>query len=273
MAELTLANALSLATAARDRGEGAVVVNVIADRSPLGLSRTARMAVFAASPVAGSIDSSLDAVVTEIALACLRERRSRVRSLSMAAGEPRLVGTEGGEVDLYFDVMSRPPTIVVVGGGHIAMPLATIAALLDFRVTVLDDRPEFVTAERFSTASDRVLGPYAETLATLPVDEDTYIVLVTRGHVHDLACLELVAGSRAAYIGMIGSKRRVRTVLRHAREHGADESALRRIHAPVGLDIGAQTPQEIAVSIMAEIVRVRRGGTGASLALRDHVHS
>jgi xanthine dehydrogenase accessory factor len=272
MADLTLANALSLAMEARDRGEGAVVVNVIADRSSLRLSGTARMVVFADAPAAGSIDPTLDEAIIEVALACLRERRSRVRSLAVSAGETRLVGTEGGDVDLFFDVLSRQTALVIVGAGHIAVPLAAIGAMLDFRVTVLDDRPEFATVDRFPGATELLIGPYAETLRDVAVDEDTFVVLVTRGHVHDLACLELVAGSRAAYIGMIGSKRRVRTVLQHAREHGADETALRHIYAPVGLDIGAQTPQEIAVSIMAEIVRVRRGGTGASLALRDHVH-
>jgi xanthine dehydrogenase accessory factor len=267
-----LAEALALAVAARDRGEGAAVVNVLDDRSGLELSRTVRMVVFSLSEPVGSLHGAIDATVSVVARACLIERRSRVRSLAYESGAARLVGTEGGTIDLFVEVLSRPPRLIVVGAGHIAVPLAAIAAMLDFAVTILDDRAEYATRDRFPDAASVLVGPYRETLAQLQIDDDTSIVLVTRGHVHDLACLEQVAGSPAPYIGMIGSKRRVRTVLQHARDHGADESALRRIYAPVGLDIGAQTPQEIAVSIMAEIVRVRRGGTGGSLAVRDHVH-
>jgi xanthine dehydrogenase accessory factor len=103
------------------------------------------------------------------------------------------------------------------------------------------------------------MGPYRETVASLSVDRDTFVVLVTRGHVHDLACLEEVISSPAAYIGMIGSQRRVRTVIAHAREKGFDPALLQRLHAPIGLDIGAQSPAEIAVAIAAEMIGVRRG--------------
>jgi xanthine dehydrogenase accessory factor len=269
---VSLGAALAAALAARERGEGAVIVNVTADRTGHFSSRSGRMVVFERSRRLGSIDRAVDSVVEETARNCLRERRSRMRSFQVDDEGARSLGAQGGNVDVFFEVLSRPPRIIIVGAGHIGVPLAHIATLLDFDVTVLDDRQEYANRERFPTANSILVGPYRETLATVPVDGDTFIVLVTRGHVHDLACLEEVVASGAAYIGMIGSKRRVRTVLDHAREHGADEEALRSIFAPVGLDIGAQTPQEIAVAVMAEIIRVRRGGTGNSLALREHVH-
>jgi len=117
-------------------------------------------------------------------------------------------------------------------------------------------------------------GPYNPglTAARVPVDADTFIVLVTRGHVHDQACLEEVLYSGAAYIGMIGSRRRVRTVIEHAEARGYDGNLLRRVHAPIGLDLAAQTPGEIAVAIMAEIVNVRRGGHASSLARGAKTH-
>jgi xanthine dehydrogenase accessory factor len=154
---------------------------------------------------------------------------------------------------------------VIVGAGHIALPLARIAKLADYEVVVLDDRAEYASAERFPDVDSLLIGPYASTLATVPIDPYTCIVLVTRGHVHDQASLETVIESPAAYIGMIGSKRRVRTVLRHLGEKGVDSELLARIHAPIGLDIGARTPAEIAVAIMAEIIQSVRGGTGRPL--------
>ena len=117
------------------------------------------------------------------------------------------------------------------------------------------------TRERFPDAQDLLVGPYRETVRGLQMDEDTYVVLVTRGHVHDQACLEEVAATEARYVGMIGSKRRVRTVLEHATANGVDPSALQRVRAPIGLDIGARTPAEIAIAIMAEIINVRRQGS------------
>jgi xanthine dehydrogenase accessory factor len=158
---------------------------------------------------------------------------------------------------------------VIVGAGHIAMPLAQLGALLDFRVTVLDDRAEFATAERFPGASQILVGPYRETIESLPVDRDSYVVLVTRGHVHDQACLEVMLRRETGYIGMIGSRTRVRTVMRHLAEEGYPVERLQAVHAPVGLDIGAHTPAEIALSIMAEIVCARRGGSGSPMALGE----
>ncbi|MGH2448788.1 MAG: XdhC family protein, partial [Chloroflexota bacterium] len=127
------------------------------------------------------------------------------------------------------------------------------------------------SAERFPSADQILLGPYRETIAGIETDSDSYIVLVTRGHVHDQACLEHALGTAAAYIGMIGSRRRVRTVMSHLRDAGYPAERLEAVHAPVGLDIGAQTPAEIALAVMAEIVNVRRGGKATSLMLGERL--
>lgn len=172
-------------------------------------------------------------------------------------------------VSVFVEVQRRAPELLIVGAGHIAVPLAQIAALCDFAVTVLDDRPSFADPARFPTARRVIAAPLRETVRDLPMDADTFIVLVTRGHSHDVECLLEVLDRPVAYIGMIGSQRRVDAVFKLlAEEQGLDPAKFDRVYAPIGLDIGARTPAEIAVCIMAEIINVYRGGPATSLSDR-----
>jgi xanthine dehydrogenase accessory factor len=143
-----------------------------------------------------------------------------------------------------------------------------MGAMLGFKVVVLDDRPAFANRERFPDADEVLAAEFGETLAKYPLDEQTYVAIMTRGHAHDMECLLQVVDAPVAYIGMIGSRRRVRGVLDLVKEEGCSEELLARVHAPIGLDIGAQTPEEIALSVMAEVVKARRGGTGRSMSHR-----
>jgi xanthine dehydrogenase accessory factor len=152
------------------------------------------------------------------------------------------------------------PTLLIVGAGHIAGPLAKLGRLLDFRVVVLDDRPMFATQERFPEADEVIAADFTSTLARYPITSSTYIVLVTRGHEHDEAGLRVVLDSPARYIGMIGSKRRVMVVFERVLRDGFDPEKLARVHAPIGLDIGARTPEEVGIAVAAEIVALRRSG-------------
>jgi xanthine dehydrogenase accessory factor len=265
--DLDLAGALQEALRAREAGDEAVLVNVVANRSDLPLSLNRRLLLRSTGEMEGSIHPKLDELLINAAREALREKRSRLRSFEASESGATMVGAQEGNLDVFFEVLARAPRLLVVGAGHIAVPLAALAKILEFSVTVVDDRPDFANTERFPSADSVLLGPYRETVAGMSVDEDTYAVLVTRGHVHDQACLEELLRSDVAYIGMIGSKRRVRTVLDHLRQQGAGNDKLTRVWAPIGLDLGAQTPAEIALAIMAEIVKVRRGGSGQSLAL------
>lgn len=260
---------LDAVSAARERGEGAVILTVVVNRSQEPVFPGERMFVGQNGATGGQIHPALDPQLVHDARQSLEQGRSRLRSYRFADGGSRYAGIQGGDVEIFFEVLQRAPRLVIVGAGHIAMPLARMAKLLDFEVVVLDDRPEYASPERFPDADQVLVGPFRETLAQVPIHADTCIVLVTRGHVHDRACLEQVLDSPACYIGMIGSKLRVRTVMRHLKEGGRDVSKLRRVHAPIGLDIGSQTPAEIALAIMAEIVNVRRGGKAPSLALKE----
>jgi xanthine dehydrogenase accessory factor len=174
---------------------------------------------------------------------------------------------EDGSFSVFVEVQDRPPHLIIAGAGHIAVPLASIAKTCDFLVTVIDDRPQFAHVARFPTADRVVAGPFRPTLVDLRqgkevFDSDTYLVLVTRGHQYDIDCLLEVLDDPVAYLGMIGSRRRIRAVFELLeREQNIPASKFDRVRAPIGIDIGAITPAEIAVCIMAEIICLLREGT------------
>jgi xanthine dehydrogenase accessory factor len=180
--------------------------------------------------------------------------------------------TDRGTVKVFVEVQAQPPHLIIVGAGHIAVPLAAIAKLADFEVTVLDDRAQYAQRARFPTADRVIAGPFRQELQKLrgpqpTFDAHTYLVLVTRGHQYDVESLLEVLGDPVAYIGMIGSQRRVRAVFALLeQEQGISPDKFDRVYAPIGLDIGARTPAEIAVCIMAEIINVLRKGPAVPLS-------
>lgn len=181
--------------------------------------------------------------------------------------QPQLLTYADDQVELFVEVQRRPPTLIIVGSGHVAQPLATLGKLIDFEVVVMDDRPQYANAERFPQADRVIAAPLRPALHNWPIDADTFVVLVTRGHSHDVECLLEVLDSPARYIGMIGSKRRVGAVFDLLeQERGIPRDKFDRVYAPIGLDIGAETPAEIGVGIIAEIIKVYRGGRAESLA-------
>jgi len=168
---------------------------------------------------------------------------------------------------VFVEVQRRAPEMLIVGGGHIALPLAQMASMCDFAVTVLDDRPSFANKERFPSAARIIAAPLRETVRDLPLDQDSFIVLVTRGHSHDVECLLEVLDRPVGYIGMIGSQRRVDAVFELLEnEMGIDPLKFDRVYAPIGIAIGAHTPAEIAICIMAEVINVLRGGPATSIS-------
>jgi len=164
----------------------------------------------------------------------------------------------------FREVLMPLPTLLIVGAGHVAVPLAAMAVMIGFRVTVVDDRAEFATRERFPQANAVIA--HSLTLALTCALNSQYIALVTRGIQHDLEALRFLLKTPAKYIGMIGSRKRVHLVRQQLQQEGYSPEVLASLYAPIGLDIGALTPEEIAVSICAELIKVRRGGTGKSLS-------
>jgi xanthine dehydrogenase accessory factor len=186
----------------------------------------------------------------------------------------RTYAFEDGEASVFFDLALPKPVLIVVGAGHVAVPIAQVGRLLDFDVVVVDDRPSFANKARFPSADRIIVSDFPTALEQLTITPSTYVVLVTRGHTHDVHALRKIVREPAAYIGMIGSRRRVYAVFKLLRDEGVPVEDLLRVHAPIGLDVKTETPGEIAVSVGAEILKTRRGGGAASMSdlLRSQYH-
>ncbi len=163
---------------------------------------------------------------------------------------------------LFLDTLNAPPTLYLFGGGHVSLSVARVARTAGFRVVVIDDRAAFASRERFPDAESTLVLPMEDSVARLPIDAGSYVVAVTRGHQHDEPIIEQAVRTPAAYIGMIGSRRKVAIMWKRLGERGVTEEQLSRVHAPIGLDIGADSPGEIAVSIVAQMIATRRKPAG-----------
>jgi xanthine dehydrogenase accessory factor len=172
----------------------------------------------------------------------------------------------GGQVGVFFDLAVPRPTLVIVGAGHVALPIARVGKLLDFEVVVIDDRPSFASSERFPDADRIIVDEFTSALDQLEITPSTYLVLVTRAHTFDVHALRKIVRLPAGYIGMIGSRRRVYAVFKLLSDEGVPLDDLLRVHAPIGLDIKTETPGEIAISVGAELLKARRGGGAVSIS-------
>ena len=231
-----------------ERGRASCLVRTLADPARALL-------VTQDGSATGSLgDPALDAAARDVAGQLLPGGSSRTQTL---AGE----GTEA-----FFEIHAPPPHLVVVGAGHVSMPLVSLAKLLGFRTTVVDARPRFATRERFPDADDLRIGIPSEIVEQLPLTSSTAVVLTIHDYKVEVPVLRTVLASEAAYVGMLGSRRRGRGVLELLREKGTAEDQLARVHVPIGLDIGAQTVGEIALSVIAQIVASRAGRPARGLA-------
>jgi xanthine dehydrogenase accessory factor len=259
---LHAADAATLLVETAEEGGSAVVAVVVGGTSDA--PDAARIAWVEAAGAEPKIHGSLGAApLDDAAVALMKEVLADPRG---ADGLHEVV-VDDAVLELYLEVRRPVQELIIVGAGHIAQPLAHLGALLGFRVWVLDDRPDFATRERFPDAEHVLRADFDDPFRDAKLHARSHVLLVTRGHKYDYACLvrALRVDPPPAYIGMIGSRRRVRATYVQLLDEGFDHAQLDRIHAPVGLDVGAETPEEIAVSVAAELVKVRRGGTGASL--------
>ena len=166
-----------------------------------------------------------------------------------------VIDEKGSRVTLAIEIVRPELELLIFGGGHVGQAVALIGALTGYRVTVVDDREEFASRKRLpDPAINLVVSDYASASERVNISTNTAVVIVTRGHQYDELCLKNVIGSSANYIGMIGSRKRVLSVFKKLAGEGVPEAALKRVHAPIGLSIGARSPQEIGVAIVAEII-------------------
>lgn len=203
--------------------------------------------------------------------AALDERAKAIALETLRAGTARTVALDDAHELLVEPVVAKPH-LVVVGGGHVGLALARLGAGLDYEVTVIDDRPEFASHERFPAGVEVVRADMVEALGALPIGWNSFIVVATRGHKLDAQCLRGAIQTRARYVGLLGSKRKTILIERMLREEGLAEERIRSVHAPVGLDLGGRTPAEIALSVLAELSLERYGGSGRPLRLADDIY-
>jgi len=201
-------------------------------------------------------DAALDARALEV------ERR-----VAEVGNVENFITDDGTEV--FVEGFTTPPTLVMVGGGHVGKATADLAHTLGYRVFIVDDRPEFSNADRFPYAEQTVVATYDEWPKYLEVNVNSFVVAATRGHRFDDMALESALTTRARYIGLLGSRRKNMMIYQRLVRQGVPVERLKEVHAPIGLNIGALTPEELAVSIMSEIIMVRRGGTGTPLQMGD----
>jgi xanthine dehydrogenase accessory factor len=244
----------------RDEGEEAALVIIVSTTGSTPREEGAKMLVKSDGSILGTIGGgSLEAQVIEEAIKVIGQGKPKRLRASLTAKEVEGEGMLcGGDLEVFIEPILTPPTLYIFGGGHISLPLAKMGKLLGFKIVVTDDRAEFANPDRFPEADMTLAEDFAKSFSKLKIDKSSYIVIVTRNHRYDDIVLEWAVGTKAKYIGMIGSKAKNKAIFSHLMAKGIPKELLDRVHAPIGLEIHAHTPEEIAVSILAEIVKVRR---------------
>ena len=252
--------------AALRRGERVAVATVVktVGATPCGVG--SKMLVRAdGTHTSGFAGPTTDGKVAEEAQRAIRESRSYMTHIHMDADQGEAVGSCGATLEVFFEVLRPEPRLIIAGAGYVAQALTKLAQRLDFRIVVVDDRRDLADPQAFGDNVQLAFGDIPQTIQELEPDEASWIVIVTRGHNLDKNALQAALGSRASYIGMIGSPSKVRRIFKELLKDGIARERLAQVHAPIGLDLGAETPDEIALSIAAEMLMVRKKASGAPL--------
>jgi xanthine dehydrogenase accessory factor len=239
------------------RGAVATIVNV---RGSIPSFETAKMLVRDDGSIVGTIGGGcVEAEVWQAAREIMQSEKPRTLTFNLNQNPKYDTGLVcGGTLDIFIEPVLPPASLYVFGAGHVALNLYRAAKTAGFDVTVIDDRESYASRERFPDAKQVIAEDFDQAMSQLSPNETSYIVIVTRGHRDDMRVLRWAVETRARYVGMIGSKRKAIAITRELVKEGIPEHLFRRIHAPIGLDIGAITPEEIAVAITAELIAVRR---------------
>ena len=251
-------------------GAGALCI-VISSQGSTPRHTSSKMLVYPDGSIVGTVGGGEleNRVIAEARQAILdgRPRRLEYNMADPARGDP---GVCGGQLEIFVEPLQPKPLLVIVGSGHVGRAVAHLAHWLGFRVAVNDDRPGFCTPEAVPDADEFYPVPLAELPKHLSITPWTYLVLTTRGVNVDIQGLPVLLDAPAAYIGVIGSQRRWATARKEMLKQGVPEAKLARVRSPIGLELNAETPEEIAVSIMAEIIMLRQGGDGAVMSGKQH---
>ncbi len=239
------------------RGAVATIVNV---RGSIPSFETAKMLVRDDGSIIGTVGGGcVEAEVWQAAREVMESEKPRTLTFNLNQNPKYDTGLVcGGTLDIFIEPVLPPASLYIFGAGHVALSLYRTAKNAGFDVSIIDDRESYANRERFPDAKEVIAEDYDKAMSRLAPHETSYLVIVTRGHRDDMRVLRWAVQTQARYIGMIGSKRKTITIFRELVKEGLPENLFERVHAPVGLDIGALTPEEIAVAITAELIAVRR---------------
>ncbi|MFB3776252.1 MAG: XdhC family protein [Bryobacteraceae bacterium] len=259
----------------RRAGEKCALATIVSARGSIPAYESAKMLIRKNGSILGTVGGGcVEAQVLTVAREVMETGRPKTLSFDLsgrALEESGLIC--GGELEIFIEAVLPQPAAIIFGAGHISKGISKIASLAGFAVTVVDDRASFANRERFPEAEEVYAADYETVFPQLPVNDSSYLIIVTRGHKDDLRVLRLAATRAARYIAMIGSKKKVIEILRELEKEGIPAALLERVHAPMGLDIGAVTPEEIAVSVVAEMIALRRNAKSGWRQLSMSLHS
>jgi xanthine dehydrogenase accessory factor len=261
---------LTAAAEALARGDSVALVTVVRSQGSTPQRAGAKMVVWADGRTVGTIGGG-----------CYENDAFWKAREAIASGRPQLLHYElnddfaqenglicGGRMDVHIDPLAPSPRLFIIGAGHVGFHLAKLATDIGFRIHIVDDREKFANTERFPGA-DVVVEPIPEWLHRAEIPATSYVVVVTRGHQHDLDAMRALAARDLKYLGLIGSRAKVARIYDALLEEGMPPECLQRVHAPIGLEIGAVTPAEIAVSILAELIAVSRGVDTSAMSMKS----
>jgi xanthine dehydrogenase accessory factor len=244
----------------RKAGRKGALATIIEVQGSIPSHESSKILIRDDGSIAGTVGGGcVEAEVWSVAQEVMREEKPRRLHFNLNANPEYDNGLIcGGSLDIFVEPILATPTAFILGGGHVGLNVAKAAKLAGFEVVVADDREAFANKERFPEASETFAGPWEELFPKFNINNHTYLVLVTRGHKGDLDCLRWAVTTPARYVGMIGSKRKFIEICKVLEREGVTAERIERVHSPIGLDIGALTPEEIAVAIVAEMIAVRR---------------
>ena len=254
------------------RGELVALVTVIKVNGAAPCGPGTRVLVRSDGALVGTLGGvTTDERARQDALAALASGQAELKTYHLDPDTGESVGSCGATLEVFVEPLRAEPRLLIAGAGYVGQALARLAAPLGWRVTLLDDRSEFTRDTQPPAGIEVAIGDMSELLRERAPDATTWVVIVTRGHRTDQEVLRAALAAPAAYVGMIGSPSKVQNIFGKLLKAGVPEADLARVHAPIGLSLGAQTPDEIALSIAAELVMLRRGGNGGSLRDQHHL--
>jgi len=249
-------------------GKTVALCTVVESKGSTPRHQGSKMLVFPSGRILGTVGGGeIENRVIAEALEAIQAGKTRMIRYDMVDPEKGDAGVCGGQVEVYVEPYLPAPLVLIVGGGHVGKAVAHVAKWLGFRVVVSDDRPEICTPELIPDADQFLVCEMADIPQKIDIDKQTYIILTTRGMVVDVPGLAPLLDTQAEFIGVIGSQRRWMMTRKELISQGVTEEKLDRVHSPVGLELNAETPEEIGVSIMAEVIMLRNEGSGKSMKI------